>query len=199
MSNSGIEFYEQNAERFFDDTVAVDMTALYDPFLAELPPGGLILDAGCGSARDSRAFLELGYQVHAFDASPRLAALASQHLGQPVDILRFDQVNWHARFDGIWACASLLHIPRAELPDILSRLARSLKPSGVLYASFKYGEGERWTHGRRFTDMDKPGLERLLKQTPHLALKTCWSSSDRRPNRADERWLNTLLTRQASG
>lgn len=185
-------YYDRNAERFFRETVALDMRSLHAPFRALMPDGALILDAGCGSGRDSRAFLDAGYRVHAFDASPRLAALAGHHLGQPVDTLRFDQVNWSNRFDGVWACASLLHVPWAKLPDALERLATALKPEGALYASFKYGDGEREEAGRHFTDLDEAHLAELLERVPSLALERWWITNDRRPDREDERWLNML-------
>jgi SAM-dependent methyltransferase len=100
-----------------------------------------------------------------------------------------------SEFDGIWTCASLLHVPSAELPDVVDRLRTALKPGGILYASFKYGSGEREQHGRRFTDLDEAGLAALLEQVPGLEPVETWTTSDRRPGRESERWLNTLLRR----
>jgi SAM-dependent methyltransferase len=119
------------------------MSPLYTRFLYWLPNSGHILDAGCGSGRDAFAFQKRGYQVAAFDASPTLAKFAATYCGLSVQVMRFQEINWLRRFDGIWACASLLHVPAAELPDVLIRMADALKPRGVLYASFKYGQGER--------------------------------------------------------
>jgi SAM-dependent methyltransferase len=189
------DYYQQHADTFFDDTVEVDMTPLYGPFLPLLAEGAAILDAGCGSGRDSLAFAKLGYSVTAFDASPALVALAEQHSGQPVHCLRFQDMTWRDAFDGIWACASLLHVPTVDLPDVMGRLRAALKPGGILYASFKYGSGERAHHGRRFTDLDEPGLAALLEQVPGLEPVETWTTSDRRPGRESERWLNSLLRR----
>jgi SAM-dependent methyltransferase len=181
---------------FFGDTVELDMRPIYGRFLPLLPDEAQILDAGCGSGRDAKAFADLGHQVTAFDASPALVALAERHLGQSVQCLRFQDITWQDQFDGIWACASLLHVPAAELPDVMQRLYKALKPRGILYASFKYGSGEREHQGRRFTDLDKPGLAELLRQVPGLEEVETWTTGDLRPGREAERWLNTLLRRK---
>jgi 2-polyprenyl-3-methyl-5-hydroxy-6-metoxy-1,4-benzoquinol methylase len=188
-------YYEAHAQTFFDGTVNLDLSALHQRFLAHLPTGGHILDAGCGSGRDARAFLEQGYTVTAFDAAPALAELASAHCGLPVAVLRLEEIDWQARFDGIWACASLLHLSLLELPDVLRRLAVALKPGGVLFTSFKHGHGEREHGGRRFTDLDETGLAALLQIAPCFTLLETWITVDRRPDRADDRWLNTVLQR----
>lgn len=188
-----LAYYEDQAAAFFAETVTVDMAPLYGRFLDQVPAGGHILDAGCGSGRDALAFHRLGYRVSAFEASPRLAELASAHCGLAVDVRRFQEIDWEERFDGIWACASLLHVPLAELPEVFRRLARALKPGGVLYASFKYGSGEREQGGRRFTDLDEPGLAALVEAVPGLVVIETWTTGDRRPGREHERWLNALL------
>lgn len=193
MEDTTTRYYSENAPVFFADTVAVAMDPLYARFLPHIPPGGHILDAGCGSGRDSLAFLERGYRVTAFDASPSLAAMAERHSGLPVRVLRLQDLEWSQTFDGIWACASLLHVPAAELPEVMGRLAGALRPGGVLYASFKYGRGERERQGRRFTDLDVAGLRTLLAQVPGLTEPETWISQDLRPGRVVERWLNTLV------
>ena len=190
-----LTYYQVEAAPFFATTVAVDMTTLYAPFLARLAPGAAILDAGCGSGRDARAFRELGYAVTALEPAPALAQLAEAHLGLPVEVRRFQDIDWVSRFDGIWACASLLHVPLAELPDALQRLACALRPDGVLYVSFKYGHGEREHGGRRFTDLDEAGLAEAIQTVPQLAIIDHWLTPDQRPERAAEHWFNTLLQR----
>jgi len=171
------------------------MTPLYRRFLPLLADQAQILDAGCGSGRDASAFAKLGHLVTAFDASPAFIALAETHFGQPVHCLRFQDIAWQEQFDGIWACASLLHVPSVELPDVMGRLQAALKPGGILYASFKYGSKEHEHLGRRFTDVDEPGLASLLAQVPGLEPVETWTTGDLRPGRESERWLNTLLRR----
>mgnify|MGYP000616868000 CR=1 FL=1 len=79
-----INYYQQNADSFVASTVAVDMTSLYAPFIGAIEPNGLILDAGCGSGRDAKAFADMGYRVEAFDASPAMVERAAQHSGLAV-------------------------------------------------------------------------------------------------------------------
>jgi SAM-dependent methyltransferase len=194
MDESTAAYYRDNAKAFVADTVTVDMAPLYAHFLPHVPLGGQILDAGCGSGRDARAFLNLGYCVTAIDASEHLAAFAAAHLGQAVQVIRFQDLEWTQAFDGIWACASLLHVPDRELPDTMRRLASALRLGGVIYASFKYGSGERHHHGRRFTDLDEAGLATLLDEVKVLRSLETWTTSDQRPGRESECWLNALLT-----
>lgn len=131
--------------------------------------------------------------VTACDASPTLARLATAHCGLPVRVLRVQELDWHRHFDGIWACASLLHVSAPELPEVLRRLAVALKPGGILYASFKYGQGKREHGGRNFTDLDEAGLAALLRAVPSFTTLETWTTADRLPGREDERWLNTVL------
>lgn len=194
MTNT-VDWYERNARAYFEATVHVDMAPIYQPFLRRLPQGSHILDAGCGSGRDARRFKKLGYKVTAFDASPSLAALASEHLGQDVHVMRFDDIDWRDRFDGIWACASLLHVLQAELPYALTGLAGALRGGGVLYCSFKRGRGERFEKERQFTDMDEDALHKMLLSVPKLKLIKLWLTPDRRDSHAPEPWLNALLAR----
>lgn len=189
------DYYEQHAEQFYQDTVGVDMAPLYARFLAHVPADKAILDAGCGSGRDALAFKRLGYPVHAFDASEALAHKASELLGQPVARQSFEQFDEVARYGGIWACASLLHLPEKKLPDAFERLWNALLPGGVLYCSFKYGDGERVKDGRHFTDANEA---RLQQWTQHLqdCEQQSWITEDQRPGR-EERWLNFLLFKAA--
>ena len=187
------DYYQLHAQRFFSETVDVDMSELYRPFVAHLKPGARILDAGCGSGRDAKAFSEMGYEVEAFDASAELVELARQHTGLPVKQMRFEEVTEVERYDGIWCCASLLHVPLAELPGVMAQLAKALKPGGVWYLSFKYGCGEREKDGRRFTDMDEGRFNLLITEIAEIKVENTWLTHDRRPKR-NEKWLNALLT-----
>ena len=195
--NNSINYYQQNANRFFEKTLNVDMSSIYDRFLSLMPQNGKILDAGCGSGRDTKVFLDRGFQVHAFDAAPILARLASEYLNHKVEVLRFQELSFNKEFDGIWACASLLHVPNTELPDVLQQMFRALKLGGILYASFKYGTRETEINGRHFTDMDKAGLTLLVGKVKGFSIIETWVSEDLRPDRKNEYWLNTLLKSEA--
>lgn len=189
-----IDYYQQHAQRFFDETVAVDMSMLHERFLACLPPAALILDAGCGSGRDALAFLRHGYRVEAFDAASEMADRARALTGLPVSTLRFDQFSAPARYDGIWCCASLLHVAEAELPGTFARLTQALKPGGIWYLSFKRGSGEREQNGRRFTDLTGARLRKLIEELDNVAVQDIWLSEDKRPGR-NEVWVNGLVRR----
>lgn len=144
-----ISYYNENAEAFCVGTRTADMSETRGRFLRYVQLGGSILDAGCGSGRDSKYFLENGYRVVAMDASEEICRLASEYLGQAVECRRFEQITEKGIYDGIWACASLLHVPYAELPETIAKLGEALVDGGVLYASFKYGRGEKIRRGEK--------------------------------------------------
>ncbi len=188
-------YYERNAAAFFANTVNVDMTSLYRRFLSKLPSGASILDAGCGSGRDARAFSAMGYRVTAFDASPELANLASNYCGFEVQVRQFMAVDEVDAYDGIWCCASLLHVPKKDLAEVLARIWRALRPGGTLYVSFKRGKGERIQGGRFFTDVEEAELAATLSTLPHASSPDTWITEDQRPDRL-EQWVNALITRE---
>lgn len=192
-----LHYYQNHAQDFFDGTVNVDMTPLYEAFTQHLAHGARVLDAGCGSGRDAKAFHEMGYLVDAFDASSAMVELARQHTGLPVQLMTFSEIDGKAQFDGIWCCSSLLHVPSSELSTVMQKLADALKPGGVWYVSFKYGKGERVQGERRFTDLDEEGLRELLKAIPRMEIASLWATQDNRPDR-DETWLNGILRKSAA-
>lgn len=191
-----LAYYNHNAAAFFADTVSVDMSALHDRFLSTISAGGIVLDAGCGSGRDAYAFFKRGFRVCAFDASPELAQLAEEHTKIGILVRTFDDVREQACYDGIWACASLLHLPQAAIPAALARLWAALKPGGTFYMSFKLGSGERLHNGRHFTDVLEIQLRSWLADLPDLGEIECWLSSDQRPGHFDQ-WLNAIVLRAA--
>ena len=138
-----LSYYDENASAFCEGTRNADMSEMRGRFLRYLKPGTLILDAGCGSGRDSKFFMESGYRVVALDGSKEMCRQASAYLGQEVQCRRFEEIDEKEVYDGIWACASLLHVPYELLPKVIERLIAALVDGGVLYASFKYGEEER--------------------------------------------------------
>ncbi|MDF7761459.1 class I SAM-dependent methyltransferase [Kosakonia cowanii] len=190
-----MNYYQNHAQTFFDGTVDLDMSPLYADFMVHLPEQACVLDAGCGSGRDALAFARKGYNVEAFDASAELVALARHYSGLPVKEMTFDQLNETQKYDGIWCCASLLHVPYNELPAVINTLARALKPGGIWYLSFKYGDSERELAGRRFSDMTETRLTALLAPLPELIIHKMWITQDQRPDH-DESWLNALVNKR---
>jgi SAM-dependent methyltransferase len=186
------EFYSQNARAYAEATLGLDMGPLYESFLALVPAGSHILDAGCGSGRDAREFKRRGYRVTAVDASPELARLASEIIGQPVRVLRFEEMTYDEEFDGIWACASLLHVPRSSMDDVLARLSRALRSGGIVYTSFKVGEAEQVRGGRLFNDYSEQPLGELFRRHPGLEVVRTWRTEDLRPSAGGQCWLNVL-------
>lgn len=185
-----ISYYDRNAERFVADTAGASMGELQSKFASMLPKGGRILDLGCGSGRDSLAFTRAGFRVDAMDGSASMCEAAHSLTGLPVEHATFEDYEPRGPYDGIWACSSLLHVPSAHMPELLEKYAAALRPGGILYLSFKYGAFEGMRHGRWFTDMDEESLRALFAHVEGLELSEVEVTSDVRPNRAGEMWLN---------
>lgn len=191
-----VNFYEQQADSFAENTLSVDMTALYAEFLPLLAPGSLIIDAGCGAGRDSRYFLAKGFRVIAFDASKELVAIAKQVTGLPVINTTFQAFNSSIKADALWACASLLHVPWQDQQATFRHLAKMVKPKGLVYCSYKYGTNDHAKDGRQFTNANQTRLAQFIAGSD-LRIYKCWLTADARPDRADEQWLNAILENTA--
>lgn len=165
-----IEYYNQNAAEYFEKTVDIDMQENWDRFTELLPEGGSVLDVGCGSGRDSAYFISRGFDVTAMDASEEMCDLASIHIGQDVLNLSFDEIDFNEVFDGIWACASLLHVPGDKIDSVFEKVVKSLKPNGVLFMSFKYGDFEGDREGRYYTNYRTKTLKELIARFENMEL-----------------------------
>ena len=198
MKDFTIEYYNNKAGNFFASTVSVDFSHIQDMFLSRIMPAGRILDLGCGSGRDSRAFLERGYKVVAVDGSKELAKIASEYIGQDVIVADFREYEPEGTFDGIWACASFLHLPKEDIAPVMRKMALHLAENGCFYVSFKYGTfaGER--NGRYFTNMTEESFKELLEEVPGLVIEEFFVSEDVRPGRESERWLNVMLRKSGA-
>lgn len=186
-----LDYYNKNAELFCTQTVNIDMESLYKYFLRYLPEQAKILDLGCGSGRDALAFKNKGYEVDAIDASIELVKKARELTGIQVKHQSFYDLNEEAVYDGIWACASLLHCERDRLTEVTEKIFNALKPNGVCYMSFKYGNLDRIKDERSFTDLDEQQAQALLDQLDGIESLEQWITVDKRPDR-DEEWLNIL-------
>lgn len=187
-----IDYYNKYAAKEFEETVNQDMEGIRKEFLDLLEEGDTILDLGCGSGRDSLVFYELGYDVTPVDASEEMCQLAEIHTGLEVLKMTFEEMDFDNVFDGIWACASLLHVPKKELSDILTKIAKALNDKGILYMSFKLGDFEGFRGERYFCDYTEDSITEVLKDNGRLEIVRFWETKDVRSGHSDEKWLNVL-------
>ena len=191
--NNTINYYNQNAENFIANTQNADMHPTQERFLRLLDANTSILDFGCGSGRDTKYFLEKGYQVTATDGSSELCRLASEFTGIKVKEMLFQELDAINQYDGIWACSSILHLPKKELLPVIQKMCEALKDNGIIYTSFKYGDFEGERNGRYFTDFTEKTFQEVIEKVPELTIEEHWITSDVRPGRGEEKWLNLLL------
>lgn len=196
MYEETINYYNNNARGFADRTVNADMGVCQGKFIALLDKGAFILDAGCGSGRDSKFFINQGFNVTAIDGSSEMCLVASKYTGLKVECIRFDEMEFNSRFDGIWACASLLHIEKKELPYILCRFHKALKPGGVMYASFKYGNREEYRLGRFFSDYNMDEVKKIFLNGGLFELAECFETEDFRPDYKEKPWVNIIVRKR---
>ena len=192
IENMTLEYYEKNAELFFQQTVSADMNRLYEPFLSLLEPQARLLDLGCGSGRDSRYFMQKGYRVEAIDGSQKLCELASEYIGRKVICTRIEELEYEKEFDGIWACASLVHVEKKDMIKVLERIKRALKERGVLYLSLKYGQGEGVKNGRFFNYYDETEIQEVFKALEDMDIVEVFKTADVRSGREQEYWINVI-------
>ncbi|MFC2074283.1 class I SAM-dependent methyltransferase [Campylobacterota bacterium] len=191
MINSTLNYYEENAQQFIQDTLNKDMDVQYAIFEKYIQDGSHILDAGCGSGRDSLYFKSRGYRCTAFDISKKMCDFASKILDQEVLQLSFEDLDFEDEFDAIWASASLLHIPKDKMLSSMKRLSLALKSEGVIYTSFKLGEREFIKGKRFFNSYTKESFQELIDLTSFQMLES-FVLEDSRPDKKGEYWLNCI-------
>ena len=195
-TNVTLDYYNQKASEFYNNTVKVNFSKIQQDFCKYIATGGKILDLGCGSGRDSKAFLDAGYDVTAIDGSSELCKIASQFIGKDVECTTFQDYQTDTIFDGIWACATLLHLNKEDIVKVMNKLSKNLKQDGCFYASFKYGDFSGIRNGRFFQNMTETSFKELLKNMPYYELISFAITSDVRSGREDEKWLNAFLRRK---
>jgi len=192
-SAMSVEFYNKNAEDFYKGTVDADMSDTYKIFESFMDSNSAVLDLGCGSGRDSKYFLDNGYQVTSVDYSEEMVKKSSILTGQKTLHMDMTKMVFEDKFHAIWACASILHIPKPLIPKVLTNCYNSLREDGILYMSFKYGDGEVQKNKRSFSNFTETSFSELLSELNLFTVKRYWKTSDVRPGRENEFWLNILL------
>lgn len=201
-SKGTLNYYNDNAVAFAIQTVSIDIHNLYELFINQLPQRNkhYLLDVGCGSGRDANYFAKQGYEVTAIDASAELIQWAHKaHMSSRIswvhlNLSSIEKQAWENKFTGIWACASLLHVPFLELPFIINSLLDTLTDDGVMYVSFKYGKGERVDEERFFCDMDELRWKTIVAKIQHVIEYHIWLSADKRADCKDA-WFNVVIKR----
>lgn len=189
------KFYETHAEEYFERTVAADLSGLYSRFLMHVREGGRILDAGCGSGRDLRKFRERGFQAIGIDASDALVKIAREYSGAPCHTLRLEDIQYKGEFDGVWACASLLHLPKVAVVPVLRRLQEALVAGGAMFASVQIGKGEAFVaDGRFYAYYQLDEFVRFVKEAEFL-IQDSWITEDVLRERVNIRWINVIAKR----
>jgi 2-polyprenyl-3-methyl-5-hydroxy-6-metoxy-1,4-benzoquinol methylase len=196
MNGKTLDYYNQNATVFANSTMFVDFAQTQDKFLNRLHVGDYILDFGCGSGRDTKYFLAHGMSVDAVDGSEELCRIASAYTGIEVRNAFFGDLDEQEKYDGIWACASILHLSKEQLIPVMKKMIAALKPTGIIYTSFKYGtfEGER--NGRYFTDFTEESFANFMQDIEGVLVEEQWITSDVRPGRGEEKWLNLIFRKK---
>ena len=197
MNNKTLDYYDLNADAFIEGTIAVDFKETQDTFLSYLK-GKTILDFGCGSGRDTKYFLDLGLNVEASDGSKEMCKRASEYTGISVKHMLFQELDEVNKYDGIWACSSILHLNKEELKPVLIKMIKALKDNGIIYTSFKYGDFEGERNGRYFSNFTLEEFEEYIKDITNIRIEHYWISLDVRPNRGEEKWLNLILQKISS-
>ena len=192
MNNKTLAFYNKNVKAFAEETAFVDFKETQDKFINILQ-GKRVLDFGCGAGRDSKYFVKAGLDVVAIDGSAELCQIAESYVGIPVQQMLFQELDDRNRYDGIWACSSILHLPKEELRSVLMKMLNALTDNGIIYTSFKYGEFEGERNGRYFTDFTYESFCEFISDMKGIAIEEYWYTGDVRPGREDQKWLNLLL------
>lgn len=189
-----IEYYNKNTKEYIEKIESVNLSALYRRFCSLIPSGGLILDVGCGSGRDLLAFKKMGFQAIGVDPSSKLARYAEKYSGVSCYVCGVEDIQYDSLFDGVWACASLLHLPKSSLSSAFNKMHDALKDSGVLYLSLREGVGElRLDDGRLFSSYSSEELKKMILVNGRFEVVANWKTQDAVGRGEEIVWINFLL------
>lgn len=187
-----MNYYKENAKDFIQKTINTDMSVFYEKFLSYLEPNANILDVGCGAGRDLKYFNEKGYRCMGIEPCEELADFARAYSGTSVSVSDLNSFSINQKFDGVWACASLLHFNDSELKSAFLKLKDFSNQSTIFYISFKQGDFQGTRNGRFFNDKTITTIQPFLKSD--FKILENWTTKDQRPE-SDDLWLNLILSR----
>lgn len=194
--NSTINYYNKNADAYIESTADVDFSDIYSRFLSYIPDGGRIMDLGCGSGRDVIWFRDHGYEAYGLDASRELVKRIEDEYDIPVFTGLIEEWTTSTLFDGVWCCASLMHLADNALEQFFGNLKWNLKPDGVLFMSVKSGietgYDDKWRYLRNFTEKD---IHEIIEHNRELKLSELWYTEDKLA-RDSFKWMNAIITYQ---
>ncbi|MCI5995210.1 MAG: class I SAM-dependent methyltransferase [Blautia sp.] len=186
-----IDYYERYAASYYENTVNLNMEEALGRFLALLPENAEVLDLGCGTGRDTVYLEDAGCYVTPMDGSEQMCRLAEIYTDKEVLHMTFEEMEFEEVFDGIWACASLLHVEGKNMDRIMKKVVNALKPDGVLYMSFKYGDAEEIRNQRLFHDYTEETAYDMVMRQEGVRIVEMWQSDDVRG--IETKWLNLLV------
>ena len=194
-NNSTINYYNINAEEYYKRTINADVSELRNRFIKHLNPNGRVIDIGAGSGRDMIFFRTLGYEVDGIDASEELCNLVYRNTGMSVENSRIQEWKPEKQYDGIWACASLVHLSECEILDFIKVATNALNEKGVLFLSMKEEIDSGYDeNGRFFINFTNELLEKILRTNKELELVDDWYSDDTL-SRVVFRWRNIIAVK----
>ena len=193
MSKETLNYYNNNANNFYNNTVNANFLETQNIFISKLKKGATILDFGCGSGRDTKYFLEKGFEVDAIDGSRELCKLASAYTGINVKNMLFEDLDEIEKYDGIWACAAILHLSLEDMKKVIDKMIIATKKNGIIYISLKYGSFVGDRNGRFYVDMNETIWKDNFSNLENVEIEKIWITGDVLPNRENEKWFNIIL------
>lgn len=191
-----INYYDENTKKYIKRTFNVNMTLLADEFLSYIGEQGRLLDLGCGSGRDAIYFKEKGYDVYAMDGSKAMVDHVRGLLGGRVEWATFEDYQTTLTFDGIWACASLLHVSEEDMPKIVRKYRDLLNPEGIFFMSFKKGKEDYTYEGRSFICYEENRLRQMIEKVGGLEVLMIKETPSAKVDCEEEYWISALCKRK---